>query len=96
MEYFGFVLVAIVVFIIIYRRHDNEQMRTTAQTQQKQRRKELIAEYLHHHPRITNHEVRELFRVSDATATRYFDELEAEGQIKQIGEHGRDVYYVLK
>lgn len=42
---------------------------------------------------ITNSDVRELLKVSDATATRYLDQLEAEGKIEQIGEIGQGVFY---
>jgi len=31
--------------------------------------------------------------VSDATATRYLEELEKEGFIRQVGRTGRHVYY---
>ncbi|QSH39538.1 winged helix-turn-helix domain-containing protein [Candidatus Kaiserbacteria bacterium] len=42
---------------------------------------------------ITNSDVRELLNVSDATATRYLDQLEDEGKIEQIGETGMNVFY---
>jgi len=34
-----------------------------------------------------------LLEISDATATRYLDELEEEGLIKQVGKTGVSVYY---
>ena len=43
---------------------------------------------------ITNNDVESLLKVSDATATRYLDELEKEGRIRQIGTEGRSVYYI--
>jgi len=42
---------------------------------------------------ITNNAVEELLGVSDATATRYLEELEHEGLIKQQGETGKYTYY---
>jgi hypothetical protein len=33
--------------------------------------------------------------IPESTVTRYFDELEKEGKIKQIGKTGRDVAYEL-
>ena len=45
--------------------------------------------------KITNDEVQKLLGVSDATATRYLDELEKQGKVKQVGEKGRFVYYEL-
>ncbi|MFH1759123.1 MAG: winged helix-turn-helix domain-containing protein [Patescibacteria group bacterium] len=46
--------------------------------------------------RITNNEIEELLGVSDATATRYLDELEKNGDIVQKGATGRGVYYTLR
>ncbi len=43
--------------------------------------------------RITNDDVQKLVNVSDATATRYLDELEQEKQITQVGREGKYVYY---
>jgi predicted HTH transcriptional regulator len=42
---------------------------------------------------LTNDDVQEALAISDATATRYLDELEREGRIKQVGETGRGVMY---
>ena len=42
---------------------------------------------------ITNNAVEKLLGVSDATATRYLEELEKEGLIKQQGETGKYTYY---
>ncbi|GBE16721.1 hypothetical protein BMS3Abin15_00543 [bacterium BMS3Abin15] len=44
---------------------------------------------------ITANDVEKLFDVSNRTADRYLDELEAEGKIKQVGTSGKDVYYIL-
>jgi Fic family protein len=41
----------------------------------------------------TNNDIEKLLGVSDATATRYLDELEEEGLIEQIGKTGASVYY---
>lgn len=45
--------------------------------------------------KMTNNDVEKLLGVSDATATRYLDELESEGKVRQIGKTGSGVYYVL-
>ncbi|MBM2820568.1 MAG: dtxR-type protein [Candidatus Berkelbacteria bacterium] len=42
---------------------------------------------------ITNSVVEKLLGVSDATATRYLEELEKEGLIKQQGKTGKYTYY---
>lgn len=53
-----------------------------------------LKDYISKSPgKITNDNVQELLKVSDATATRYLDELEKEGLIKQIGGVGAPVYY---
>lgn len=43
--------------------------------------------------KITNNDIEKLLGVSDATATRYLDELEKEGLIRQVGKTGNAVYY---
>jgi Fic family protein len=43
--------------------------------------------------KITNNDIEKLLGVSDTTATRYLDELEKEGLIKQVGKTGNAVYY---
>src|SRR3989338_9230572 len=45
--------------------------------------------------KISNDDVQKLLGVSDATATRYLEELEREGKIRQIGSTGRSVTYKL-
>lgn len=42
---------------------------------------------------ITNDEVEKLLHVSDATATRYLEQLEKEGKVKQEGRTGTGVSY---
>lgn len=46
--------------------------------------------------KVTNNDVEALIGVSDATASRYLSELEAEGKIRQVGDTGKSVYYVLQ
>jgi len=52
-----------------------------------------VREYLRGRDRISNGDVRELLGISDPTATRYLDDLEKEGLIKQVGRSGPSVYY---
>ena len=52
-----------------------------------------VREYLRGRDRISNNDVRELLGVSDPTATRYLDDLEKEGLIRQVGRSGPNVYY---
>ena len=43
--------------------------------------------------RLANNDIENILGVSDATATRYLDELEKEGYIRQVGKTGKFVYY---
>jgi len=43
--------------------------------------------------RMVNDEVMEILGVSEATATRYLEELEQEGKVRQVGRTGHAVYY---
>ena len=59
----------------------------------KERGKGLILEFLKEKGRITNNETEKLLGISDASATRYLDELEKEGKIRQLGATGSKVAY---
>ena len=58
----------------------------------KENRNKILA-YLIPRSKITNSEIEKLLQVSDATVTRYLDELEKEGRIRQIGRAGRSTHY---
>ncbi|PIR87759.1 MAG: hypothetical protein COU10_03010 [Candidatus Harrisonbacteria bacterium CG10_big_fil_rev_8_21_14_0_10_45_28] len=70
--------------------------------QKKEEAKDLIVEALKKKEKnktkkhLTNNDVEALLKVSDATATRYLDELESDGKIEQKGTTGRGVKYFLK
>lgn len=74
---------------------DNLQVVNDQATKEKAENKQKILEFfatsLNHE--ATNNEIEELLGISDATATRYLDELEKEGLIKQVGKTGNAVYY---
>ncbi|MFH1967906.1 MAG: DeoR family transcriptional regulator [bacterium] len=63
------------------------------QLREKERRKQKIMKGMEAQKSITNDAVQDLLGVSDATATRYLDELEKEGKIRQVGKRGGYVYY---
>ncbi|XKT74373.1 MAG: FaeA/PapI family transcriptional regulator [Patescibacteria group bacterium UBA2163] len=65
-------------------------------SEEKEEGKDRIITYLRKHHEIRNNDVEELLGVSDATATRYLEELEIEDRITQVGTSGRNVYYILK
>ena len=66
--------------------------RATIQSR-KAKKLEKILELLKAKEKITNDEVEKFLHVSDATATRYLNELEKEGKIKQVGKTGKAVMY---
>lgn len=63
------------------------------QQEEKKRNKQAIFELLETNHPLTNNDVEAMLGISDATATRYFDELEKEGKVKQVGKTGRYVNY---
>jgi len=63
------------------------------QTLEKEENKEKILGIFSAQSSITNNDVEKMLGVSDATATRYLDELEEEGKVRQVGKTGRHVYY---
>ena len=63
------------------------------QAEEKRVNKEKILTYLASRSEISNDDVEGLLAVSNATAERYLDELEKEGQLTQVGATGRSVYY---
>jgi predicted HTH transcriptional regulator len=66
------------------------------QVKVKQENKEKILSFLNRNEKVANNDIEKLLGVSDATATRYLEELEQEGKIQQIGTTGHAVFYVLK
>jgi len=63
------------------------------QAEKKQQHKQKILKLLEKKGKIVNDDVEKLLGVSDKTAQRYFNELQSEGKIKQIGETGKGVHY---
>ena len=63
------------------------------QAKEKEEKRKKILEYFVGHRRAANDDIEQLLNVSDATATRYLEELEKEGKIRQVGKTGRHVYY---
>jgi hypothetical protein len=55
-----------------------------------------LRDFIRGKERITNDEAEKLLGISDATATRYLEELEKEGLLEQVGHIGQGVYYKVK
>jgi predicted HTH transcriptional regulator len=66
------------------------------QSGQKERNKQQILAFLKTmNGQASNGEISENLDVSDRTVVRYMDELEAAGEVTQVGETGRGVTYRL-
>lgn len=59
----------------------------------KEANKDKIMDFFRTRKTAANDDIQKLLGVSDATATRYLEELEKEGRIRQAGKTGRGVYY---
>ncbi len=66
------------------------------QAKKKTENKDKVLVFLRENKRVVNNDIEKLLGVSDATATRYMNELEKEQKVRQIGKTGNAVYYVLK
>src|SRR3989344_542111 len=62
------------------------------QAKEKEENKLRILGILETQSPLTNNHIEQLLGISDATATRYLEELEKEGRIRQVGKTGRHVY----
>ena len=65
------------------------------QREVKEENKQKVLEYLQTNDKMTNNDVERMLGVSDATATRYMDDLEKEGKVEQVGTTGNAVHYKL-
>ena len=61
--------------------------------EKKQKKLDKIMELLNTKEKVSNADVEKLFRVSDATATRYLSALQKQGKIRKVGKTGRSVFY---
>ncbi len=98
------VIVALIIVILIIAyyvarikgmKKEQVEPANEAREENKEENKEKIMRFLQEKDEIRNNDVEQLLGVQDAMATRYLDELEKEGKIKQVGEEGRGVYYKL-
>jgi len=72
---------------------DNAQNKEREDVEKKRENLEKARRIFSEHGRVANDDVEKLLGVSDATATRYLDELEKEGFVRQVGKTGKHVYY---
>ncbi len=72
---------------------DKETGLIERQSAEKERNKEAILGLLETQGSLTNNHIEQMLGISDATATRYLEELEKEGLVRQVGNTGSGVYY---
>lgn len=98
MSYLIPIFVALFIIFILLKSEQAKKkvVYQSRQQKEKQENKEKILELFNKETKITNNDIEKLLNVSDATATRYLNELEKENKIEQIGKTGRSVYYRLK
>ena len=77
------------------KKEEKKELLVEKQTREKEENERKIMEFFDgaSDKRAVNNDIENLLGVSDATATRYLDELEKEGRIRQVGKTGRYVYY---
>jgi Fic family protein len=75
------------------RRKMEEKNKREEILENKEENLEKIRELFGGGAKVTNNDVEKLLGVSDATATRYLDDLEKEKFIRQVGKTGGHVYY---
>ncbi|MEK7553943.1 MAG: DUF977 family protein [Patescibacteria group bacterium] len=98
MNYIVLIIIAIAGIALgmyIARRNANTGF-IAKQMEQKTENKQRILSFVQEHGKIQNNDVEKLAGVSNATAERYLDELEKEGQLTQHGVIGQGVFYTRK
>jgi predicted HTH transcriptional regulator len=63
--------------------------------ERKEKIKTEIIEIIKEKSKISRSEIIEKMKISTTSAVRYFDELEQENKIKQIGKTGKNTHYTL-
>ena len=91
----NYLITLIIGFILGYFAASKKQKISFISRQQREKRagKDAIYGLLETNHPLTNNDVEAMLDISDATATRYFDELEKEGKVRQVGKTGRYVNY---
>lgn len=87
----GFILGAVIASFVRIKRKSKKLL--DRQADEKKRNLEAILGILETQTPLTNNHIEQLLGISDATATRYLDELEKQGKVRQVGATGKDVFY---
>ena len=91
----GLIIGGIIVWLVLGTKKEKRSGTGIVERQagEKKRNKEAILGILETQTPLTNNHIEQLLGISDATATRYLEELEKEGKVRQVGKTGRNVYY---
>jgi len=88
----GVIAGGVVAWVWMHKRNGMERF-NAERKKEREENKQKILKLLEEKGKIANDDVQDLLSVSDATATRYLQELETAGKIKQVGQEGRYTYY---
>lgn len=85
----------LIVYLIVRRKKSGAEGFTLPQMKDRQEHLERLRQLLQSKntgERLVNAEIEKILNVSDATATRYFDQMEKEGLVRQEGS-GKQTFY---
>ena len=90
---FAIGLVVGIVAVQMSKRKERAGSPNVEQQKQKQQNLQKVLEMARSRGEISNRDVQSALGVSDASATNYFQELENQGKIEQVGKTGQAVTY---
>jgi len=85
---------ACIGFVIAYilKKEDNPVLIQKQKTEKKDNLEKII-KFVKEKGKISNNDVERICKVSNTSAWRYLEELEKQGEIKQVGNTGKHTYY---
>ena len=87
-------LVVLGAYQLLGKENKSTDVPVSKQTEEKEHNKQAIMGLMESgNQPLTNEHIRQMLDISEATATRYLDELEKEGKVKQVGKTGAHVFY---
>ena len=88
----GVIVCGVIVKLLDSRLRGNDRLFNPEQTEHKAQNLEKVMQIAREKGEIRNDDIQYALGVSDATATRYLEELEKEGKLVQIGEKKATIY----
>lgn len=87
-------LIVLGAYQLFEKENKSTDVHVSKQTEEKEHNKEAILDLMESgNQPLTNEHVRQMLGISEATTTRYLDEMEKEGKVKQVGKTGAHVFY---